>query len=145
MNSTSTLIAQDFNHQAIDLFQAYTNTYLLVLIYNNQCLGCTGRAIPLANEFQLQFHDLQVIGIHTNFTNTPIRYDEIKSIFTTKKLPFPIYIDRQQTIYKNFKAEGTPYWLIFNKQHQLIHSLFGSQENAQIRLKYALEEIFYSA
>jgi len=43
--------------------------------------------------------------------------------------------------YEKFKAEGTPHWLIFDKNRELKYSIFGSQANAHNRLLYALEEL----
>ena len=45
----------DLDGNAVDLMKAYSNKVVLLIIYNNDCLGCTGRAIPLAYEFQQQY------------------------------------------------------------------------------------------
>ena len=42
----------DFEGNRVDLLTEYKGIPLLLIIYNNACLGCTGRAIPLAYEFQ---------------------------------------------------------------------------------------------
>jgi len=115
----------------------------LIIIYNNQCLGCTGRAIPLAYDFKNEFKELQVLGIHSNFTSQKITEADIKSIFTIDKLPFPIYIDEGAKVYKQFESEGTPYWLLINSDGKLCKSIFGSQESAKNRLMYALNELLY--
>lgn len=131
----------DLDGFPVDLMTVYKNRVLLVIIYNNDCLGCTGRAIPLAFEFQQTFPSIQVIGVHTNFVNREATKASIKSIFTSGEIPFPIYIDEHHKVFDQFKAEGTPQWLLFSEKGDLFRSIFGSQENAQNRLFYALESL----
>jgi len=131
----------DFEGKKINLLSKYKNTALLLLFYNNSCLGCTGRAIPLAYKFQQQYSFVQIIGIHSNFNTNHISEDDIKSIFTTKEIPFPIYIDENHKEYDSFKSEGTPQWILITKTGELFKSIFGSQLGAQNRLYYALESL----
>lgn len=135
------LHVRDFGLNQIDLMQKYAGKPLLIIIYNNKCLGCTGRAIPLAYEFQQEFQELQVIGIHTNFGEDQVTEKEIRSIFTIDVLPFPIYLDEGQTVYHQFESEGTPQWVLITKDRLLSKSIFGSQESAQNRLMYSLEQL----
>lgn len=131
----------DFELNEIDLIQEYKGRPVLVLIYNNQCLGCNGRAVPLAYEFQQEFDGLQVLGIHTNFGTQQTTEQDIKSIFTIDELPFPIYLDRGHTVYDQFNSEGTPQWLLITREGQLYRSIFGSQSGSQNRLMYALQDV----
>lgn len=131
----------DLDGNAVDLMQEYQNQVQLLLIYNNDCLGCTGRAIPLAYEFQLQYPSIQVAAIHSDFKNREGNKENIKSIFTTGEIPFPIYIDLHHKVYDQFQAEGTPQWLLITKTGNLYRSIFGSQDNAKNRLFYALESL----
>ena len=133
------VIALDGN--AVNLMQEHQNQVQLLLIYNNDCLGCTGRAIPLAYEFQLQYPSIQVAVIHSDFKNREGNKENIKSIFTTGQIPFPIYIDQHHKVYDQFQAEGTPQWLLITKTGSLYRSIFGSQDNAKNRLFYALESL----
>lgn len=135
------ITVQDFGYKNIDLLSIYKNKNLLLLLYNNSCLGCTGRAIPLAYNFQKQYESVQVIGIHCNFGSTKTTRENIKSIFTINELPFPIYLDETHAVYDYFKSEGTPQWIIINKDGTLYRSIFGSQSNAENRLHYALESL----
>ena len=137
----SSIIVQDFEYKEVDLLSIYNNQHLLHLLYNNSCLGCTGRAIPLAYKFQQLFKWVQVIGIHSNFNSTRTTEEDIKSIFTLDKLPFPIYLDEMHKVYDFFKSEGTPQWILINKEGTLYRSIFGSQSNAENRLYYALESL----
>lgn len=137
----NSIIVSDFESTEFDLLEKYAGKNLLVIIYRNQCLGCAGRAIPLAYDFQNEFDNLQVIGIHTNFGKEKTTEEEVKSIFTIDELPFPIYLDENHSVFDQFESEGTPQWLIIRPDKTLFRSIFGSQTGAQNQLKYALEDL----
>jgi peroxiredoxin len=139
--AVDSILVQDFNGNQIDLINEYRGKPILAVIYNNQCLGCTGRAIPLAYQLQKENVGVQVVGIHSNFTNTKVTENDIKSIFTIDELPFPIFLDEGHLVYDQFDSEGTPQWLLITKDAILSRSIFGSQEGAQNRLFYALEQL----
>ncbi|KEZ94471.1 TlpA family protein disulfide reductase [Nonlabens ulvanivorans] len=142
MNSSITSIdVKDLDLNQVDLIQQHSGKVQLLLIYNNDCLGCTGRAIPLAYEFQLQYPDIEVAAIHSDFKNREGTKENIKAIFTSGEIPFPIYIDQHHQVYDQFKAEGTPQWLLITATGELYRSIFGSQDNAKNRLFYALESL----
>lgn len=137
----SSIKVQDFDDHEVNLLEKYKGKPLLIIIYNNQCLGCTGRAIPLAYEYQQEYPNLQVVGIHSIFNRKPVTEEDIKSIFTTKELPFPIYLDQEHKVYDQFESEGTPQWLLVTSEGYLYRSIFGSQLGAQNRLMYALDAL----
>lgn len=139
--AVESIIVQDFKGNPIDLLKIYEGKAILAIIYNNQCLGCTGRAIPLAYQLQKENEAVQVVGIHTNFTNAKVTESEIKSIFTIDELPFPIFLDEDHSVYDQFESDGTPQWILITKDGILSRSIFGSQENAQNRLFYALQQL----
>jgi len=124
----------------INLMEKYRAKPILAIIYNNQCLGCTGRAIPLAYRYKQEFDKLQVIGIHSNFGTSKTTKEDIYSIFTSEELPFPIFLDENHKVYDLFNAEGTPQWLLIKEDGRLYRSFFGSQEGVQNRLTYAVDE-----
>ncbi|SDH68584.1 AhpC/TSA family protein [Flavobacterium omnivorum] len=139
--AVDSILVQDFNGNQIDLIKEYQGKAILAIIYNNQCLGCTGRAIPLAYQLQKENLGVQVVGIHSNFTHTKVTENDIKSIFTIEELPFPIFLDKGHLVYDQFDSQGTPQWLLITKEGRLFRSIFGSQEGAQNRLFYALEQL----
>lgn len=139
--AVDSILVQDFNGNQIDLIKEYQGKAILAIIYNNKCLGCTGRAIPLAYQLQKENLGIQVVGIHSNFTHTKVTENDIKSIFTIEELPFPIFLDEGHLVYDQFDSEGTPQWLLITKEGRLSRSIFGSQEGAQNRLFYALEQL----
>ena len=127
--------------EPVNLKNDYANKSVFVLFFNRRCLGCVGRAIPLAYEYLKEYEGLEVIGIHTSFGNEVVTKDDIINIFTTKELPFPIFYDIDRTNYEKFECEGTPHWLIFDKWGNLFRSFYGSQDGAQTRLMYAIDEL----
>ncbi|WP_452601497.1 TlpA family protein disulfide reductase [Pontimicrobium sp. MEBiC06410] len=140
-NKIQAIKVKDLDYLEVNLMIKYKNKPLLLLFYNNACLGCTGRAIPLAHKFKQDYKKIQVVGIHVNFGNAKTTKEEIKSIFTINNLPFPIYLDETKSVYDSFKCEGTPHWVIINKQGDVYRSIFGSQYGAQNRLYYAIESL----
>lgn len=140
-DSVGSIKVLDLEGNAVDLMRAYKDKILVLIIYNNACLGCTGRAIPLAYELQQTFPSIQVVGIHSNFPGREATKESIKAIFTSGELPFPIDIDPNHQVYDQFKSEGTPQWLLLTADGTLFRSIFGSQANAKNRLYYALESL----
>ncbi|WP_339680941.1 TlpA family protein disulfide reductase [Cyclobacterium marinum] len=140
-DSVESILVRDFNNNSVDLIKKYQGKSLLVIIYNNQCLGCTGRAIPLAYELQKENKEVQVIGIHTSFNAGQVTESDIKSIFTINELPFPIFLDNGRMVYDQFDSSGTPQWILITKGGKLSRTIFGSQEGAQNRLYYAIEQL----
>lgn len=140
-NIVTSIKVTDFENNEVDLLKKYSNKPLLLLFYNNACLGCTGRAIPLAYQFKQDYMDIEVIGIHSNFTSNDVSKEDILSIFTINELPFPIYIDKDHKMYDFFNSEGTPQWILLTPKGEVYRSIFGSQDNAQNRLYYALENL----
>lgn len=140
-NAIQSIAVKDLDGVPVDLMEIYKNKVLLLIIYNNDCLGCTGRAIPLAYDFQQKYPTIQVAGIHADFVNREGTKENIKSVFTIGENPFPIYIDEGHKVYDQFESEGTPQWLLITEKGVLFRSIFGSQDNAKNRLYYALESL----
>ena len=140
-NIITSIKVTDFENNEVDLLEKYPNKPILLLFYNNACLGCTGRAIPLAYQFKQDYKNIEIIGIHSNFTSNDVSKKDILSIFTIKELPFPIYIDKDHKMYDFFNSEGTPQWILLTSKGEVYRSIFGSQDNAQNRLYYALENL----
>lgn len=141
MNKVIEIPVESLEGKVLNLLNEYPGKPLLLLFYNNRCLGCTGRAIPLAYDYMQEMTELQVIGIHSNFNNEVVTKEDILNIFTSKSQPFPIYIDKEHEVYDKFECEGTPQWILINKQGNVFRSIFGSQDGAQNRLSYALDEL----
>lgn len=141
MSSHIPLKVKDLEGNILNLSEAYPDKPLLLVFYNNQCLGCTGRALPFAYTLKNDFPGVEVIGIHCDFTAVETTGEEIIGIFTSGSLPFPIYKDIDLKLYNGFECEGTPHWILLNKKGDIENSVFGSQQGSQNRLVYALEEL----
>ena len=135
------IMVRNFKGEKVDLLNKYEGQTMMLLFYNNQCLGCTGRAIPLAYELSLEFKEVKIIGIHSEFSSKSVTEKNIKSIFTSGEVPFSIYLDDQHKLYDFFEAEGTPHWVLVDKNGKVFRSIFGSQNNSKNRLLYALESL----
>jgi hypothetical protein len=140
-NDNRELCVKTLDGREVDLYALYPNRYCLLLIYNNRCLGCTGRALPLAHELQLEFPHIQVTGIHSNFNAELVTEADITGVFVSKSLPYPIFIDDDASVFHRFHSEGTPQWIIIAPDKTVYRSIFGSQDNAKNRLYYALESL----
>jgi hypothetical protein len=113
----------------------------LLLFYNTNCLGCTGRAIPYAYELSKKHDDLNVVIIHVCFGGRFETNAEINAVFSSGSAPFPIYRDDSGELYRSFQCEGTPHWIFCDHLAQVKHSVFGSQQGAKLKIEYALLEM----
>jgi hypothetical protein len=127
------------NSQLLDLLDK--DKMNLLLFYNTNCLGCTGRAIPYAYELSKKHDDLNVIIIHVSFGGRVESKAEINAVFTAGSAPFPIYRDDSGELYRSFECEGTPHWIFCDHLGQVKHSIFGSQQGAKLKIEYALDEL----
>jgi len=110
----------------------------------NYLRNCVNNPPPLAYDFQQHNPRIQVIGIHSNFGGTKTTKEAIKSIFTSGEVPFPIYMDENHQVFDQFESAGTPQWILITHKGELFRSIFGSQDGAQNRLFYAIEELIKS-
>ncbi len=129
------------NGETVNLMDVYKNKPMLILFFNLKCLGCVGRGIPLAYDFMQEFVGLNVMAIHSKFTDEVFTKEDILDIFIDNALPFPIYFDNEHDVYDQFECEGTPHWITINRTGEIHRSLFGSQENASNRLGYVLQDL----
>ncbi|PKR79993.1 hypothetical protein CW751_12275 [Brumimicrobium salinarum] len=137
----SSVILKDLNNNTFLLPELLNKEDLnLLLFYNTNCLGCTGRALPLAHELNINHEKVNLIILHSNFKTTPISVEEIKSVFTNQAPPFKIYREDFHDLYDYFGCEGTPHWILMNGSGDVLKSFFGSQEGAQMKLSYAIQE-----
>ncbi len=139
MKNTLPLKTLDGNN--FDPLFEYKGNPLCVVFYHTSCLGGTGRALPLAYNLSREFPGIRFVVVHVNSPSMLLSHQEILSVFVNSTPPSPIYLDPEATNFKKYHAEGTPYWLIFDNHGNIVNSIFGSQENAQNRLYYILEEL----
>ncbi|MEZ4605240.1 MAG: hypothetical protein R2865_00105 [Deinococcales bacterium] len=82
--------------------------------------------------------------IHTSFGHKIYSRDEVlpQLLYFAEHfaaLPFSVALDLSGELAQSYEILGTPHWLIFC-EGKLLRSIYGSQDNAQLRLAYALEE-----
>ncbi len=120
---------------------------VITMFFNLECPACVTRGIPFLKRLNKEFgDDLIVFVIHTSFGHKLFERDEVVPTllhFSEKfaRLPFPVALDLDGSIAESWLALGTPFWLVFNKEGDLIRSIYGSQGGAQTRLEYLLEEL----
>lgn len=113
----------------------------IFVFYNTDCLGCIGRALPFAFELSKKYLFVNLVVVHVQFGRKDYSVQDIKSVFTDQSPPFEIYRDNENRLYDFWKGEGTPFWVILNGQNiKPLHSVFGSQEGAKMRLELAISE-----
>ncbi len=114
----------------------------LLLFFSLGCLGCLSRGVPLAQQFAINYPELNVIGVHSNFGNNPYSAGQVQALVDERELQFPVLMDEGHVTYDSFEAEGTPHWVLLDEQGQVEKSFFGSQPNSVQRLTYAMLERF---
>lgn len=132
----------DLNDQTTGLDELLSKDKMnLLLFYNTNCLGCTGRAIPFGYDLSKSYSFINLIIIHVSFGQRKETVDEINEVYTDKKAPFPIYRDLNNTLYKKMSCEGTPHWIFIDGGGKVTHSVFGSQDGAKLKINFAIDEI----
>jgi len=120
---------------------------VITMFFNLECPACVTRGIPFLKRLEKEFgDDLVVFVIHTSFGHKFFERDEVLPTLlhfseNFARLPFPVALDLDGKIAESWEALGTPFWLVFNKDGELVRSIYGSQGGAQTRLEYLLEEL----
>lgn len=116
------------------------------MTFNLECPGCVSRGIPFLKRLHAEFGEqVQLLGVHTSFGHRLLAREDVEPTLvrfarTYAKLPFPVALDLRGEFARYWHTEGTPHWLAFAPGGPLLRSVYGSQENAQTRLQYLLEE-----
>ena len=123
----------------------------IVMFFNLECPGCISRGVPFLKRLTREHEGVfEVLMIHTAYGHRRFERDEVVPQLTHfagsfAKLPFPVALDLDSAIARHHGAEGTPHWLVFAAGGELLRSIYGSQENAQTRLTYLLDELTQAA
>lgn len=119
----------------------------LVMLFNLECAGCISRGVPLLKRLAAEHGDaLQLVMVHTAYSHREHPREELVPALehfagSFARLEIPIALDVDGSLAEAWGAEGTPHWLVFDAQGTLARSIYGSQENAQTRLAYLLDEL----
>jgi hypothetical protein len=119
----------------------------LAVVFNLECPGCVSRAIPWLKRLATSDGDrLTLLAIHSAYGHRSLAREGVvpqlvhyASSFAA--LPFPVALDLDGSWAEGMGAEGTPHWFVWDAAGKLVRSVYGSQENAQTRLGYLLDEL----
>lgn len=116
---------------------------LLVMFFYLGCPGCKGRAIPFANKLVFEKTPINVIGIHSRFEGKEYSIKELQDAKDEFFIRFPYYSDKNDNdTFNALEAGGTPHWILFNKEGEIVQSIFGSDpNNALLRIDLKIKEL----
>ena len=123
----------------------------IVMFFNLECPGCVSRGVPFLKRLAREYRgSLEVLMVHTSYGHAFYPRDEVVPQLrhfaeNFARLPFSVALDLDGRIAGEHGAEGTPHWLVFDRGGRLLRSIYGSQENAQTRLGYLLDELSQAA
>ncbi|MFC4639763.1 TlpA family protein disulfide reductase [Deinococcus hohokamensis] len=118
----------------------------LVMTFNLECPGCVSRGIPFLKRLHGEFGGaVHLLAVHTSFGHRLLERGAVEPTLLKfardfARLPFPVALDLDGTLARSWQTEGTPHWLAFAPGGELLRSVYGSQDNAQTRLQYLLQE-----
>ncbi|MVN85551.1 TlpA family protein disulfide reductase [Deinococcus sp. HMF7620] len=118
----------------------------LVMTFNLECPGCMSRGIPFLKRLHAEFGETaHLLAVHTSLGHRLLPREDVEPTLVKfardyARVPFPVALDLQGDFARAWRTEGTPHWLAFAPGGELLRSVYGSQENAQTRLQYLLEE-----
>lgn len=119
----------------------------LLLLFNLECAGCVGRAVPWLKRLAAERGAALTIGlVHTAYGHRVHPRDGVVPQLTRfaaefARLTTPIALDLDGSWAEANGAEGTPHWLAYGADGRQVRSLYGSQENALTRLSYLVDEL----
>lgn len=119
----------------------------LVMVFNLECPACVSRGIPFLKRLHAEFGDrVELMALHTSRGHRLLPHEDVEPTLMHfardfARLPFPVALDVSGDLARTWGTEGTPHWFAFAPGGELVRSVYGSQENAQTRLAYLLEEL----
>jgi hypothetical protein len=134
---------ESFSNEKVPHPTDFRGKPLLILFFYLGCPGCIGRAIPFANKMVFEHRDkINVIGIQSNFEGPEYSNDDIIRALNSLHVRFPCFRDSGfATTFHEYRAAGTPHWVLVSKDGKVIRSIFGSDPNrALLWLDYAIIE-----
>lgn len=119
----------------------------LVMLFNLECPGCIARGVPMIKRLSAEHGErLQLVMVHTAYGHKRYEREQVVPTLTHfaesfARLEVPIALDLDGSLAEAWGAEGTPHWLVYDASGELVRSIYGSQDNAQTRLGYLLDEL----
>jgi hypothetical protein len=118
----------------------------LVMTFNLECAGCVSRGLPFMKKLHAEFGErVNLLAVHTSHGHRLLPREAVEPTLIKfardfARLPFGVALDVSGDLARAWQTEGTPHWLAFAPGGELLRSVYGSQDNAQTRLRYLLEE-----
>ena len=122
--------------------QTWEGRYGLILMFNQECLTCKTRALPLLKQWTEYYPELRTAAVHVQPGRKKTEVADIRALVEHQALNFPVYVDRERESYRALQAEGTPHWILLNPDGQIERSIFGSRPNALQRIDYFIQELY---
>jgi thiol-disulfide isomerase/thioredoxin len=134
-----------FKEDKVPAVKDFSGKPLLIIFFSLGCPGCLGRAIPFANRVVYEKGtQMNVVGIHTNFEGVDFSVEQFKKAKEDFYIRFPFYKDKNfNNTFLQYRAGGTPHWVLLDKNSVVVYSIFGSDpNNALLRLDLKINELF---
>lgn len=134
---------ESIGYDPVPTLEAFRGTPLLILIFDLDCPGCLGRALPYANRVVFEERGVNVLGIHSRFKAKPISLERVQNAKVQFHIRFPYFQDADSSsTFHRYSSLGTPHWLLVDAEGRLTFSLFGSDpNNGLLKLDLAIEEL----
>lgn len=119
----------------------------LAMVFNLECPACVSRGLPFLKRLHGEFGErVRLLALHTSRGHRLLPREDVEPTLVRfardlARLPFPVALDVSGDLARAWGTEGTPHWFAFAPGGELLRSVYGSQENAQTRLEYLLEEL----
>ena len=133
---------QTLDGQAGPSLKSWKGQYGVILLFNQECLTCKTRALPLLKQWTEYYPDLRTAAVHVEPGRRKADPAEIRALVENQSPNFPVYLDQGRESYQGLQAEGTPHWIILGPQGQIERSIFGSRPNALQRIDYFIRELY---
>ncbi len=133
-------------------FELPSNRVVAIHAFQMLCPGCILHGIPQSKRLHSIFSEdhVSVIGLHTVFEHhEAMKEISLRAFLHEFRVSFPVGIDMPtkesfpRTMAK-FHLQGTPSWLIFNRQGELRNHVFGQLDDIALGAeitKLALEGV----
>lgn len=119
----------------------------LLMFFNLECPACVSRGVPFMKRLHRQYGEhMHFLAVHTSRGHRLLPREDVVPTLeqfaaSFAKLPFPVALDLNGELAYEADTEGTPHWLVLAPGGAALRSIYGSQENAQTRLEYLLDEL----
>ena len=121
--------------------KSFNGKVVAIHAFQMLCPGCILHGIPQAQRLHEAFNSdlVSVVGLHTVFEHhEAMKEVSLKAFLHQFRINFPVGIDmpsacdRIPRTMEHYKLQGTPTWLIFDRQGKLVVNAFGKVEDIEL-------------